>query len=121
MGRPVLPYGFEAYAEPIAHRTIEGTPVVDQLSVARVGLWTVVSEVDWYQVRLDLNALGMTSDEWLELLLTGRAWVESDGALIRLRMWPVVGERNGVLFVGLGSVRHFSGGAPIEERLGGAA
>ena len=116
MGRPVLPYGFEAYRE-------EMTPARDGyvFGARRVGLWTVVSEVDWYQVRLDLNALGMTSDEWLELLLTGRAWVESDGGHIRLRMWPVVGERNGVLFVGLGSVRHFAGGAPVEERLGGAA
>ena len=108
MGRPVLPYGFEA-------RRFTGP------DRSPVGEWTVVSEVDWYQLRLDLNALGITSEEWLQLLLTGHAWIDKGDPVISLRMWPVVGERNGVLFVGLGSVRHFSGGAPIEERLGGAA
>ena len=114
MSRPVLPYGFEAYSTPIQNRTIEGTPVRDEISVALLGRWTVVSEVDWYQVRLDLNSLGMSSEAWLELLLQGHSWIDRGSSMITLRMWPVIGQRNGNLFVGLGSKRRFAGGEPIE-------
>lgn len=101
MSRPVLPYGFEAKRFTNSDERL-------------VGRWTVVSEVDWYQVRLDLNVLGISSDEWLSLLLKGYTWIDRDEPPILLGMWPVVGQRNGNLFVGLSSERHFAGGDPIE-------